>query len=92
MTSGSIRHAWVPLTDEAVRQCPVSVGVYELADETGRMVDAGYAGGRATFGLRGELRERLAAATTPLLFRVEVNAQYLTRYHDLRRALAAARP
>ncbi|NEW27112.1 DUF7508 domain-containing protein [Nocardia cyriacigeorgica] len=90
MNAASIRHPWAPLTAEAVRKCPVSVGVYELADEAGRVIEVGYAGGRALFGLRGELRDRLASASAPLLFRYEVNAQYLDRYHDLRRTHAAA--
>lgn len=90
MSTSSIRHPWAPLTATAVRQCPVSVGVYELADETGRPIEFGYAGGRTLFGLRGELRGVLSSASAPLLFRYEVNAQYLDRYHDLQRAYAAA--
>jgi hypothetical protein len=72
------------LTPEAVRALRGVLGVYELADESGRVVYVGYAGGRSLFGLRGELdralAERRAGATQ---FRCEVTSAYLSRWQEL---------
>lgn len=58
------------------------LGVYHLGDEAGRVLRIGYAGGRSLFGLRGELAAVLAAGEAAR-FRVEVTAQYLSRYEEL---------
>ena len=52
------------------------------AHDDGRVVRIGYAGGRSLFGLRGELGAALSAGEAPR-FRVEVTAQYLSRYEEL---------
>ena len=59
-----------------------SVGEDDLADDAGRVLRIGYAGGRSLFGLRGELAAALAAGEAAR-FRVEVTAQYLSRYEEL---------
>ena len=75
---------WTELTPEAVKALPGQLGVYQLADSTGRVVQIGFAGGRSLFGLRSELeralRERPAGAA---LFRTEVNQQYTSRHLEL---------
>ena len=75
---------WTELTPEAVKALPGQLGVYQLADAAGRVVQIGFAGGRSLFGLRSELeralRERPAGAVR---FRVEVNQQYTSRYQEL---------
>jgi hypothetical protein len=74
---------WVPLTAAAARALPGQLGVFELADEEGRILHVGYAGGRSLFGLRSaveEARQRHPAART---FRVEVTMQYQSRYREL---------
>jgi hypothetical protein len=75
---------WIELTPEAVKALPGQLGVYQLADASGRVVQIGFAGGRSLFGLRSEieraLRERPAGAVR---FRTEVNQQYTTRYQEL---------
>jgi hypothetical protein len=75
---------WVELTAEAVKALPGQLGVYQLADAGGRVIYIGFAGGRSLFGLRSELeralREKPGDATR---FRVEINQQYTTRYHEL---------
>lgn len=75
---------WVALTPENVKKLPGQLGVFELADDTGRIVFIGFAGGRSLFGVRSELEKALAerpgGATQ---FRVEINQQYTTRYQEL---------
>ncbi|MGW4124830.1 DUF7508 domain-containing protein [Nocardia sp. NPDC004711] len=74
---------WRPLNLEEVRTVPASLGVYEIARIDGTIVDIGYAGGRSTFGLRGVLLDILGADETPRQFRVEINAQYMSRFDEL---------
>ena len=75
---------WIALSLDAVAALPGQLGVYQLADEDGCIVYIGFAGGRSTFGLRGELeralRERPAGAAQ---FRYEVNQQYTSRHREL---------
>jgi len=75
---------WIALNLDAVAALPGQLGVYQLADEDGHIVYIGFAGGRSTFGLRGELeralRERPAGAAK---FRYEVNQQYTSRHREL---------
>jgi hypothetical protein len=75
---------WIDLTSETVKALPGQLGVYQLADAGGSVVQIGFAGGRSLFGLRSELeralRERPGGAVR---FRTEVNQQYTTRYHEL---------
>ena len=61
---------WIDLTAESVKALPCQLGVYELADAAGRVVQIGFAGGR----------DRPAGAAR---FRTEVNQQYTTRYQEL---------
>ena len=56
------------------------MGVFQLADETGRVLYIGFAGGKSLFGLRSELEKRLSTAAQ---FRYEVNNQYQTRWREL---------
>ena len=75
---------WLPLTPEHVKRLPGQLGVYQLADATGRIVQIGFAGGRSLFGLRGELERALGAPPHGATqFRVEVNQQYTTRHLEL---------
>lgn len=71
---------WLGLTPERVARLPGQMGVYQLADESGRVVYIGFAGGRSLFGLRSELEKRLGSAAG---FRYEVNNQYQTRWREL---------
>lgn len=75
---------WVALTPEAVEALPGQLGVYQLADADDRVVYIGFASGRSLFGLRSELeralRDRPGGAQR---FRVEINQQYTSRYHEL---------
>lgn len=77
-----ITKPFTPLTAGEIDRLPGSLGVFELADDDGRVVRIGFAGGRSLFGLRGELGA-LVGQTAATMFRVEVNTAYLTRYQEL---------
>jgi hypothetical protein len=75
---------WRPLDEANVKALPGQLGVYELADDDGKVVAIAFAGGRSLFGLRGELEKVLAAPPSDATrFRCEVNMQYQTRYREL---------
>ena len=75
---------WRPLTLENVTALPGQLGIYELADALGNTVAIGFAGGRALFGLRSELQRVVEAPPHGATqFRVEINAQYQTRFREL---------
>lgn len=75
---------WIDLTPDNVAALSGELGVYHLADEVGRIVRIGYAGGRSLFGLRGELAKALKEhGGASVKFRIEVNHQYLSRYEEL---------
>ncbi|MEE9279675.1 MAG: hypothetical protein V3V67_05830 [Myxococcota bacterium] len=79
-----LEKAWQPLCEEALQRLRGQLGVYELADASGKTVFIGYAGGRSRFGLRGELEAELRKrAGSQLQFRYEVNMSYLSRYEEL---------
>ncbi len=67
-----------------------SNGVYELADEGGNVIYIGYAGSRATYGLRGKIADHFSDnELNPAIrgrvaqYRYEVNSMYLSRWVDL---------
>lgn len=74
---------WEELTPDAVRRQTAALGVFQIADTSGRVVYIGYAGGKAPFGLRGRLGEVLKRRGPGYRFRLEVNMQYLTRWQEL---------
>src|SRR5579864_2133635 len=74
---------WQPLTSEAIEALPGQLGVFELADERGRVVYIGYAGGRSLFGLRSEVAQAHAHVPDARRFRCEITMQYLTRHQEL---------
>lgn len=59
------------------------MGVFELADDQGRVVFVGYAGGRSRFGLRGEITSAFDTVAGARQYRYEVTTAYLTRYQEL---------
>jgi len=71
---------WLPLTEDRVAKLSGQMGVFQLADEGGRVTYIGFAGGKSLFGLRSELQKRIGAAAQ---FRFEVNNQYQTRWREL---------
>lgn len=71
---------WLDLSAERVAKLPGQLGVFQLADDDGRVRYIGFAGGKSLFGLRSELQKRLGSAAK---FRYEVNNQYQTRWREL---------
>ncbi len=75
---------WQPLTADSIALVAGHLGVYQLADDTGKIIYIGVADARSLFGLKGELQKALddppAGATQ---FRVEVNMAYRTRHFEL---------
>ncbi|MGO8920981.1 MAG: hypothetical protein ACLQJR_34245 [Stellaceae bacterium] len=74
---------WTMLATEAVRALPGQLGVFELGDGEGRVLQIGYAGGRSLFGLRSEIEAARQRHRGARQFRYEVTMQYLTRYQEL---------
>jgi hypothetical protein len=80
----SIDKPWQRWPVDDPRALPLAVGVFELADDSGRTVYIGLAGGRERLGLRGALERAFAeppAGATQ--FRCEVTTAYATRHLDL---------
>jgi hypothetical protein len=80
-----IRAPWCPLVKETCADISTSTGVYEIAAPSGRILVRGIAGGRTTFGLRGELSRQRSILEGPLVYRVEVNSNYMSRLRELDR-------
>lgn len=74
---------WRPLTAEEIARLPGQLGVYQIADASGAILQIGQAGARSPFGLRSELQRELAERGDGHQFRVEVNQQYRTRWFEL---------
>jgi hypothetical protein len=79
-----MRREWQPLDEEHVEPVGGHMGVYELSGPKGTVVCIGFAGGRSTFGLRGELREKLLQTNgDDRWFRYEITSSYLSRFREL---------
>jgi hypothetical protein len=74
---------WTPLALEAIRALPGQLGVFELADGEGRVLQIGYSGGRSLFGLRSAIDDARRQHSGAVKFRYEVTMQYLSRYQEL---------
>ena len=72
---------WLPL--DAAARLPGQLGVFELADEAGRVRFIGSAGGRSRFGLRSEVLAAAQRIPQACRFRVEVTMAYRTRHLEL---------
>ncbi len=79
-----LEKAWQPLEGETAARLQAQLGVYQIADGAGNILFIGFAGGRSLFGLRGLLEAEVAEPRPAAAqFRVEVNMQYTSRYHEL---------
>jgi hypothetical protein len=74
---------WQVLSPETLRALPGQLGVFELADAEGKVLEVGYAGGRSLFGLRSAIEAAARRQGGACRFRYEVTMQYLTRYQEL---------
>jgi len=71
------------LADLDPADLPGQLGVFELADEAGRVLFIGYAGGRSLFGLRSEIAAAAEAVAGARNVRYEVTTAYHSRYREL---------
>ncbi len=89
-----INKPWIAAADAPA--LPGHMGVFELADASGRITCIGFAGARAQFGLRSEITAALETNRTqgyvPIQYRFEVTTAYLTRYQELVMAHRAQTP
>lgn len=104
MTTNTARSGWqirmpwkdwrdyegTPLWTPAAARLSGSNGVYELADESMRVIYVGYAGSRARYGLRGKLIDHFSdSEPNPEIrgkarfFRYEVTSSYLSRWVEV---------
>ncbi len=74
---------WRPLTDAGLARVAGHMGVYQIADDAGRLLYVGYAGGRSLHGLRGELLRWQARPQGATQYRLEITTAYLTRWLEL---------
>ncbi len=73
---------WQPL-DEAYRRLRGNMGVFQLADASGDVIYIGFAGGRAQYGLGGEVRDLAAQIPEAIQVRWEVTTAYQSRFREL---------
>ena len=58
---------WLPLEETQLERIGAQLGVFELGDESGRVLYIGAADARSLFGLRGELERRIGSAADSAL-------------------------
>jgi hypothetical protein len=76
--------AWRPATADELAMIPATTGVYQIRRRDGEVLDIGYAGARAPFGLASTVPEVVGAlGGEDLEFRCETHVQYQTRYQEL---------
>jgi len=83
-------YAGVPVWGPEAHRLSGSNGIYEIADEAGRLLYVGYAGSRARYGLRGKLMEHFSdrelnpeIRDKARFFRYEVTSSYLSRWTEV---------
>lgn len=94
MSGLAMSNPWNPLTAEAIAAVPAQLGVFEIGDSDGVVLEIGYAGGRDAFGLRTALTAAKeahgsAGGAGALQFRIELTHSYLTRWEELLMVYAA---
>jgi hypothetical protein len=79
-----IRKAWTQATAEALKELPVTTGVYEIRNDEGQVLDIAYAGTHEIFGLRSGIAKAISEIDQDGLWvRFEQHVQYQTRYVEL---------
>ena len=74
---------WLPIDAATLERLPGQLGVFELADATGRVIFIGRADARSLFGLRSEIARQVGAIAAAKSLRFEVTTAYHTRYLEL---------
>jgi hypothetical protein len=79
----NISKPWSMIGPETIMNLPTSLGVFELADETGTTLVLGYAGALSTFGLRSEIPNAARETPSAACFRFEETSNYISRIQEL---------
>jgi len=74
---------WLAIDATALGRLPGQLGVFELADASGRVIFIGRADARSLFGLRSEVARHAGAIAAARWFRYEVTTAYHTRHLEL---------
>jgi len=74
---------WRRIEGLVLESIPGQLGVFELADPSGRVLLIGCADARSVFGLRSALKDALRACPAATQFRTEITTAYHTRYLEL---------
>ena len=74
---------WLPIDAAALDALPGQLGIFELADASGRVIYIGRADARSLFGLRSEVARHARAIPAATAFRYEVTTAYHTRHLEL---------
>ena len=74
---------WLPIETAALEALPGQLGIFELADTSGRVIFIGRADARSLFGLRSEVARHAHTIPDATLFRYEVTTAYHTRHLEL---------
>ncbi len=83
MTGVRLARPWRDLDDAAIAALPGQLGVFEIGDAEGGILELGFAGGRSRFGLRSAIAEAAARHERAARFRYEVTMQYWSRFEEL---------
>ncbi len=83
MTGVRLGKPWRDLDDAAVAALPGQLGVFQIGDAEGVVLELGFAGGRSRFGLRSAIAETAAKHERAARFRYEVTMQYWSRFEEL---------
>lgn len=77
-----LTQSWMPAA-QAPSRLRGNLGVFELADDAGRVLFIGFAGGASLYGLKGAVAEALQQVPQATQVRFEVSTAYHTRYREL---------
>ena len=83
MTGVRLAKPWRDLDDAAIAALPGQLGVFEIGDAEGAVLELGFAGGNSRFGLRSAIAETAAKHERAARFRYEVTMQYWSRFEEL---------
>ena len=83
MSGVRLTKPWLDLDEAALAALPGQLGVFEIGDAEGAVLELGFAGGRSRFGLRSAIAEVAAKHEAAARFRYEVTMQYWSRFEEL---------
>ena len=73
---------WTDIAD-ALNMLHGHLGVFQLADASGRIIFIGFAGGKSQFGLRAEVAAAAQQVPDAVSVRYEITSAYHSRFREL---------